>query len=314
MQKTNFKRYLILLIAMTLFMPIQKTSAIEDGIIAVVNNELISLKDLKDYIQKTYVSLVAQGVPDEDIKRLMLDLEINGINKLIEDKLILSHANKVGIEVREKIVNERINEIIKGYPSEDIFMESLIANGASLTDLRDKIKEQLKIKYIIDYEVRSKIFVQPQEVTQYYQKNKEKFQKKESLNLNSIFIAFKNNQWMAEKKAEEAYEKIENGMDFNEAAKEYSDAPPIGVVEKGQFVSNIENVIFSLNVGDVSKPTTVQNGVYIFRIEEKMKASTASLDDVRENINSSLFQQKFRSEFEKWLKELKKNAYIEIKQ
>ena len=64
--------------------------AVDDTIIAVVNDELITLKDLKDYIRQTYAQLKTEGVEETTIKEIMLDLEVNGLDKLIQDKLVLS--------------------------------------------------------------------------------------------------------------------------------------------------------------------------------------------------------------------------------
>ena len=124
----------------------QPSLAVEDAIIAIVNDELITLKDLKDYVRSTYVSLVAEGLDDTQIQAHMKDMEINGTNKLIEDKLILSKANNIGIKVREALVDERIEEMQSKYGSEQKLVEALIKNGATLTDLRNKIqlKETLK--------------------------------------------------------------------------------------------------------------------------------------------------------------------------
>ena len=129
--------------------------ALEDAIVAVVNDELITLKDLRDYIHATYVSLIAEGIPQSQLKEAMKELENNGITKLIEDKLILSKANQLGLQVRDKTVDQRLKDIKAKYPSEAVFMDSLIKNGATITDLKNKIIEQMKIKYVIESQVRS---------------------------------------------------------------------------------------------------------------------------------------------------------------
>ena len=70
---------------LALLLSTTKAFTLEDAIIAVVNDELITLKELRDYIKETYLALTAEGVDQTKIKEIMLDLEINGINKLIED-------------------------------------------------------------------------------------------------------------------------------------------------------------------------------------------------------------------------------------
>lgn len=287
--------------------------ALDDAIIAVVNDELITLKDMQDYTHSTYVSLVAEGVNQKDIEKTMLDLEINGINKLIDDKIILSHAKKSGIIIREKLIDERIEKIKAKYPTEQDFLDGLVNNGATITDLRNKIRDQLMIKFIVEHEIKSKLFVNPQEVTDYYQKHMDQFQKKERLNLDSIFISWSKDRDAERKKASEALDLIHKGQDFNTVGKKYSTAPSLGTIERGQLMPEIEEKVFQLKEGEISFPVETSLGIYIFKANNRQEAQVASLKEVNDQIYNQVYQEKFKGAFDTWLAKLKKNAYIEIK-
>jgi len=288
--------------------------AMEDAIIAIVNDELITLKDLQIYIHNTYVSLVAQGIGDEQLQQIMLDLEIRGIDKLIEDKLLLSEANKLGLEIRDKAIDDRIKSLIEKYPSEQQFMDALVQNGSTITDLRNKITEQIKITSVIEYKVRSKIYISPQEVTQYYEENINDFQIKEQINLDSILILYDNDKKATRAKANEALTQIKAGKDFKEVAEQYSDSPSIGIVKRGQLLPEIEKEIFHLTKNEPSSLIETDTGIYIFKLLARKPAQLAELNDVKETIENTLLNLKFRDHFNDWLKKLKKDAYIEIKQ
>jgi parvulin-like peptidyl-prolyl isomerase len=294
-------------------MPVQ-TFAVDDAIIAVVNDEVITLKDLRDYIHKTYVSLVADGLKEEDLKAVMMDLEQNGIDKLIEDKLMISRANQIGIDVRSKLVDDRMAELQAKYGSEQALVDALIKNGATITDLRNKILEQLKIKFAIDHEVKSKIFVNPQEVTQYFDQNKRDFQKEERVNLESIYIAFIGDKESALRRAQEALEFINKGEDFMEVSRKYSDTPSIGVVEKGQLLPEVEENVFKLREGEISSLIETDSGIYLFKLKGKASSQDADLKDVKGQIYKYIFHLKFKDRIDKWLRRLKQDAYIEIKE
>jgi len=287
--------------------------AIEDAIIAVVNDELITLKDLKDYVRSTYVSLVAEGVPEDQLKTIMADLEVNGINKLIEDKLILSKANDIGIIIREKLIDDRIEEVKSKYSSEKEFLDALIQNGATLTDLRTKILNQLKIKFVINHEIRSRIHVTPQEVTEFYEQNIEYFKENEKAKLDSIHIAFGDDAPNARKKAEEALKLLKEGEDFNTIAKQFSDTPSIGTIERGQMLPVLEQSVFSLNEEEISSLIEVANGIFIFKLLEKIPAQNAPLEEVKDKITDVLEKKQFEEKILAWIEKLKEKAYIEIK-
>jgi parvulin-like peptidyl-prolyl isomerase len=258
---------------------------VEDAIIAVVNEEAITFKDLKDYLNSIYLQLKLSGITDEEIDAIMKEMQVTGIDKLIEDKLIINKANKRGLEVREELVDKRIDEIRSQYPSEQDFLDSILTEGITITDLQNEIRDQLKIKYIIDFEVRSKIIINPQEVTDYYNKNLGKFKKPERMDLASIFFAIdEKNEASVKEKAYNVLRMLkERNRDFDEVAAQFSDGPSIGIIEKGQLLLHIEEAVFK------------------------------SLEEVKENISNMLFHLKFRHNFQGWVDDLKKDAFIDIK-
>ena len=287
--------------------------AIEDAIIAVVNDELLTLKDLKNYILSTQASLVTEGIPEEKIKAIMTELQKNGLNKLIEDKLILSRANDIGLEVQDKLINERIRSIKSKYGSEEKFFEALIKNGTNLTELKNKYKDQFKIQFVIEHEVKDKIYVNPQEVTDFYQNNKKLFQKKERVHLESIYIGYGDDKTKARTKANEALKSIKSGKDFLKTAKQYSDSPSLGEIEKGQLMPSIEEIIFNMKVNETSELVEVDTGIYIFKLTKLIKPKIAPLVEVKDKIYNHVYQNKLSENFRTWLEKLKKDAYIEIK-
>ncbi len=313
-RKTRIFLSLFFFIVFNFCVCLSTSLALDDAIIGVVNDELITFKDLNDYLRATYASLVAEGREDEEIKEIMKDLQDNGIDRLIEDKLILSRANELKLEVREKLVDERLEKIKGQYPSEQIFLGALTKNGVTITELRKKIRDQLKIDFVVEEEVKSKIYVNPQEVTEFYQQNQGQFMKKESLKLDSIFIDAKEDKDQAKIKAQEALELIKQGQDFSAVALRYSQTPSLGLVKRGQLLPSIEEVVFNLQQNEVSALVEVEGGLYIFKLMEKISGQMASLAEVKNSIYDFLFKKKFQDRLVPWMEKLKKNAYIDIKE
>lgn len=287
--------------------------AVEDAIIAVVNDELITLKDLKDYARSTYATLVAEEISESQIQVIMDELEGDGIHKLIEDKLILSNANETGLEVREELVDDRIDDLKERYGSEQNLVNALVMTGATLTDLRNKIRDEMKIKFIVDHQVKSKIYINPQEVTDYYEKNKDQFGRKARVNLASIFIVYKNDKSAASAKANDALKQIQEGGDFKEVSEAFSDAPSVGIVEQGELLPLVEETVFNLKMDAVSSLVETERGIYIFKLIGEFPAEIPSLEDIKETVHDILYKKKFEDHFINWIEKLKNKAYIEIK-
>ncbi|HOW36274.1 MAG TPA: peptidyl-prolyl cis-trans isomerase [Candidatus Omnitrophota bacterium] len=287
---------------------------VDDAIIAVVNSDVITLKDLHEYLSAFSMQLSAEGKTEEEMREITSQYAADGLTRLIEDRLIVDEANRKGIIIRPKLIEDKINEIKKQYPSDKEFIAAVTAEGLTLSDLRKKITDQFKTRYIIDEEIKSKIQVSPQEVTDYYQKNIDQFQRPESVDLLSIAIPHTDSDKAeAQQRIEDAMSRIKKGEDFIEIAKQYSRTPSVGLISKGQTLPDIENVVFKLKEGEVSPVVETATGLYIFKAKQKYPPRQNSLDDVKDNIYGMLFQQKMRYQLTTWIEGLKKNAYIEIK-
>lgn len=287
--------------------------AIEDAIIAIVNEDPITFKDLQDYLNAALMRLKIENRPPHEIKKVMEDLEISGLQKLIQDRLLLDEAKIKEIEIPDSSIYERIDKFKAQYPSEEKFIESLLSEGYTTSDLMDKIRDQLLIQNVVDKEIRSQITVNPQEVTDYYEKNRHQFKQKERINLDSIFISSSPSRKEAKEKIDEVYSLLEEGRDFREIAEKYSQTPSIGIIAKGQMRTDIEDIIFNLNLQEKSPIIEVENGYYIFKLLGRMPSKIQPLEEVKDTIKEIIGKEKFQNKFSIWINDLKKKAYIEIK-
>jgi len=285
-----------------------------DAIIAIVNDDVITMKDLRQYIAGVAGQLRIENKSPEEIQQIMGDYEQKGLDKLIEDKLVLAAANTKGIEVRDDLVDKRIQEIKDRYPSENDLIKALNVEGMTVSDLRQKMLDQMKVKYEVDMEVRDKLNVNPQDVTEYYNNHVNDFIRKPSVNLQSIFVSFdKHKKQEAQSRADEARSRLLAGEDFDRVFQKYSDGSSVGEIEKGQMVENVENAVFKLKVGDVSETVGVANGIYVFKVIGISAGNQQALAEVKDQIYSKLLDDQFHLKFKEWVDKLREKAYVEIK-
>ena len=285
-----------------------------DAIIAIVNDDVITLKDLRQYVGSIASQLRVENKSPEEIQQIMSEYEQKGLDKLIEDKLILAAANTKGIEVRDEIIDKRLKEIKGRYPSEEDFLKAINAEGMSVSDLQQKLTDQLKVKYEVDMEVRDKIFVNPQDVTDYYNQHMSEFDRRPKVNLQSIFVSFdKHSKQEASSLADEARSRMLAGEDFDKIFQKYSDGSSVGEVEQGQMVDAVENVVFNLKLEEVSDPVEVENGIYVFKAIGISPGKQQALSEVKDQIYNKLLDDQFQSKFKEWVDKLRQKAYVEIK-
>ncbi len=287
-------------------------AAIEDRILAVVNDEVITLKDLKDYLTSLHTRLRLEGRDPGGFAEFFRAARKEGLQRLIEDRLILTEAEKTGLEVNEAAVEDRLKRIRRRFSSEEEFLDALTAEGTTLNELKDEIRDRLKIRFLTEHEVKSKIYVNPQDVTRFYEAHGEMFTEPLRARIRLIFIASDGDAQAARKRISDLHRRIESGEDFAALAEKYSQRPSPGIVRKGEMRPEMDRVVFSLEKGRVSEPVEGPDGFYLFEVEEFLPSRKVPLEECKNWISDHLFQEEFKRRFRAWIDELKSKAYIEI--
>ncbi len=305
-------RCLFLIIAW--MVPVSSALALEDAILAVVNDEVITVKDLKEYMKSIYAQLKIEGRSPSEISEVMAQYENKGIDQLIEDRLILSSADKMGVIIRPKAIDERFDEIKRRYPSYQDFLSAINKEGLTVTEIRKKIENQIKGQAMVNTEVRSKVYVNPQEVTDYYSAHANEFTNQARVYLETIFVKSVFDKESARKKIAEALAAIKGGMSFQAAVTQYSELPSVGVLAEDQLRPEFKERIDHMKLTEVSEVIEVPNGFYLIKLEGRTGMTSASLKDVKDHIYQNLFENKFKERFRIWTEGLRQKAYVEVKQ
>jgi parvulin-like peptidyl-prolyl isomerase len=296
------------------------SSEVVDRIVAVVNNEVITKSEINEVLMPLYAQY--KSTYDEtELTRRLEEARTNILNQMIEDRLILQEAKSEGIEVTAREVEERLNEVKSQFADEEEFKRVLQTQDLTVADLKEKYSQQLMIKKLINREVRYKIEITPTEVFRYYQMNQEQFRTPEMVKLQTILIrkTKEPESPTPKERIEQLYKSLKEGKEFSKLAKEYSEDPSaerggdMGYISKGEMMSQIDEVIFSLNEGKLSDIIETRVGYHIFRVTNKREPDIRPFEDVRVEIENLLFQRKAEARFDEWMDSLKENAYISIK-
>lgn len=291
-----------------------------DKIAIVVNGEIITQRDIDNLLVPIFQKYETIYKGDE----LMMKLEEARqkiIEQLIDERLILSEAKKLNIEVSELEVDGKVDEIIKRVGSRENFESALARQQVSIKDLRQHYKDQTMIRKLIDRKVGSRIVITPIDVSDFYNAHANEFVSPKEIKLRNIMVRPK--EGLDTAKAIELINSIETrlkeGGDFGELAKIYSDGPNaeegglIGFVRKGDMMPEIEKVVLDLQEGEISGIVQTGLGYHIFKVEEIKEERKLELSEVRREIEEAIFIEQSREKTRGWLESLKKNAYIAFK-
>ncbi len=271
----------------------KKTTEISK-IVATVNKEVITSKDLNDYRKfLKYRSSQLNFTPE--IEKEILD-------KLIEDKLILSQAKKQKIEVPKEWLEEKLRGLILSYPSQKEFETSLVKEGLTLNLLKEKLKNQYLMQNVIDKYVRSSISISPQTITNFYDNQTINF-----------FHPRKYAIWMLKSKDRAVLQELRKqikgyGMDSLDKDK-------YGIVrievEDEDLKEEIRDIVIRLKEGE-SMIKELSGLYYLVYLEKNISPRQVPLEEAGEGIHLYLWQQKFEKAFTEWLDNLKAEAIIKI--
>ncbi|UCE78617.1 MAG: peptidylprolyl isomerase [Nitrospiraceae bacterium] len=311
---------ILVIFALVLFSGQDVHALTVDTVLAVVNNEIITLSD--------YTRFLFKMGPEEKAR---YDPETKGIDKyilqkMIEENIILQEARKRGIETTEDEIETTLKELREesGISNQE-FSNILIEEGLAMNDYKKLIKENIIALKLIDIEITSRIIVTDQDIKGYYKENLPLFLvSNEKRKVHAIFIGISDNMTITEMtdlkiRTLKIYEEIIKGEPFEKMVDLYSDEPLrsrsglLGEFESGGLIPALEAALAALNEGDVSKPVWTTDGVYILKLTKTLRKEYAEMNSVRDTIYSELFERRSREKFSAWMKTLWEKSSIEIK-
>jgi peptidyl-prolyl cis-trans isomerase SurA len=292
---------------------------VADRIVAVVNNDAITLAELQESIAVFRQENRQQtSATDEELGRQFLA-------KLIDTRLQLQEAERDKIVVDDIEVNEELAERMKRFGATTVEeFEALVrAQGLTLDAVKKRLRDSLRVGKLVRRRVSLRVSVTDPELTQYIDENRAKLETGLAYHARHILIVPLSDTdagWEAARiRADLIRTEVVRGADFAELARQNSrdasakDGGDLGTLHRGELSQQIEEQILGLRPGGVSPPHRSQLGYHIFRLESKEALEGDTLQQVRQQVREILFRQKYDARLEAWLKEIKRRAIIEVR-
>ena len=300
--------------------PAQVDAEVLERILAVVNDEIISDQDLQLVMAPVlaqYRTIYSGAEFDEKLKEAREEF----LSRVIEEKLVLSEAKRKLVIVKDEEVDELLSDVQNKFPNREFFSKAISEQGLTEKKLWNRLHDQLMTQKLVAYEVKSRVSVSPGEVNDYYKSHSQEFTQDERIKLQHILVRIgARSEEEAKTFAESLYARLEAGGLFDELARQYSEGAEakeggeMGWIEKGQLLGEIDNIVFSLNKGQYTHPIKSSLGFHLFKVVDVEKFAVKPLSDVRDQIQDLIFKEKLQVRLAQWMKDLKKNAYISIRQ
>ena len=235
--------------------------------------------------------------------------------------LVTSSASATDADIRQEF--ERRNTKIKfeyAVLKQDEIRKAIHPTDAELKAFYERnkatynnsIPEKRKMKYVLidTAQVEAQTRVTREELQSYYDQHRDEYRGPEQVKISHILIKTPlpgpdgkvdpKGVEEAQKKAEDILKQLKSGAKFEELAKKYSqdaesakNGGSLGWIQRGRFPSAaVDKAAFSLPKGAASDVINAGYGFDIIRVDDKQEAHVKTLDEVKDQIEPVLKQQK----------------------
>jgi foldase protein PrsA len=271
---------------------------------ADVNGEEISMRMYKAVLkEKVKQHSTPETIVEED------KLNDSVIQQLIGEKLLLQAAHENEIMLTDSEFNESYNNIINMFGKEK-FHKQLKDKDISIEDYKSRLRNRLIIeRYIVSLVPEDSIT--EQDVKDYYTNSPKPLINAEKVMVRMIEARTK-------EKAEEILKEMKDKkLSFDEMAdilneEKRATVSAYGWVQPSFFSDDISSALKSLKKGMHGGPYKAREGYYLLRVKDRQKERPKKFGEAKEEIRTTLLNQKRQSMMAHLIDERKKNATIKI--
>jgi parvulin-like peptidyl-prolyl isomerase len=230
------------------------------------------------------------------------------LEQLIEKRLILMEAQKMGITVSDDEVEDAFTTIKRSYPQGRF--DEVVRDEAARRQWKESLRQRLLIEKVINRVSQLTSPIDEHDLRKYFKKHRSQFALPEQVRARQIVV--KDRQ-----EAEGLLRRIKRGESFEELARRHSIGPEadiggdLGFFGRGDMPEEFD-AVFSLKPGETSDIVHSPYGYHIFQVVAKRGKSEANFDEVKDQVQKMMVREEEDKIFQRWLKKVKKKARVQV--
>jgi len=188
-------------------------------------------------------------------------------------------------------------------------LRSKVDRDPDVADLIQSARRKIIISKLIETEVDRKLFLGKDEALKYYETHKDEFMAPLVLHASHMLVKTRD-------EAQALIQELNAGADFGELAKSHSldtTAPrggDLGFFQKGRFVPEFEDVVFSMKKGETSGVVQTRFGYHIVRLNDRIEPTLREFGAVRQQVEQRLLSERRTELYKALVDRLKSRANI----
>lgn len=316
------RRFLLLPLTLLLLAPAGLRAEVSNRIVLRINDQIATLRDYALRRQELTRDIMRRTDMDpEERNRLLEQVPELVFRDLYQELLLESRAQQIGVEVTRTQIDTAIANTKQnfGIKTEEDFRAALAQSGMTEAQLRTSLEKQLRIRELMDREVRTRIKVEEEDLRRYYRKNIEQFRQPEQVHLREVVVLEQGGLPTAEERAraaEQIRQAVAGGKSLADAIADLqpkgvtSNVIDLGWVTPGDLDASLEAAAWKLAPGALSEPVAGRGGLHLLQMVERRESRLPAFAEVAEQIQAREQERVYSEEFTKYLAELEKKSLI----
>ena len=319
------QRIIFIIMALLLALaPRPRAAELVERIVAVVNNEPITLSELNE-AGSAFFTNIMRKVKGQELEAALNRARAQVLDNLIDQRLIDQEAKKYGITVSDEEIDRAVESITRRNGiSRAEMLKGLARMNTTEKEYREQIRQKILRTKLVGIEIKSKVVIPDTRIAAYYQ---EHYVKPAATPVNGYHIQQIGLRWgehfhaktkeEARENAKRLLEMLAGGADFAATAKSYSDLPSaedggdIGVFAEDEMAPYMRKVVTAMKPGEISGIIETPDSFQILKlIAAKGENAVPPLDQVKEKIRQTLFNEEVEKNYDDWIARLRSQAYI----
>ncbi len=301
----------VAIIAVALFILFGNASAeIVDRIVAIVNEDIITLTELNTALRPYIDKIDSAGYSGDQKEKILFKLRTDMLSRMIDRKLTDQEVKKYNITVSDKEIDAAIERLKQAQlMTQEDLEAALEKDGMTFADYREKMRQEIMRPKLINYSVKSKVIVTDKEVAEYYAEHRAEYAGVRKFRLSNILVTDR-------ARATAVWDRLEKGEDFKTLAREMSKAPnapeggALGSFALDTLSDQLKNAIGKLAQGQYTDVIPTDQGFQIFFLDGIVESKGSSLDEVKAEIQKTLYDRIVEEKFNSWLESLREKSLI----
>src|ERR1700676_5480305 len=273
------------------------------------DGKFVGQKEYENFVQRNDMTVPQFEGLEKDFILVRKLRALVSSSAFVGDNEVRNEFNRRNTKVKFEYAVITQADILKGlHPTDEELKAFYERNKATYNN---SIPEKRQIKYVVvdSAKIATATNVTDQDLQAYYNQHRDQYRVPEQVKVSHILIKTplagtdgkvdEKGVAEAQKRAEDLLKQLKAGAKFEDLAKKNSEEPgsakeggSLGWIGKRRTVPEFEKAAFSLPKGQISDLVKSSYGFHIIRVDDRQDAHMKTLDEVKDQIEPVLKQQK----------------------